>query len=75
MLGAPRGAFSVQHDLAFQNALDAFCDGLFTARAALGIYKSVSGFVVGDSLQQAQDGHHRLVVESDVEEVVFRVAV
>ena len=75
MLGAPRGAFSVQHDLAFQNALDALRDGHFTARPSLGIYKCVSGFVVGDSLQQVQDGHHRFVIESDVEEVVFRVAV
>ena len=75
MLGAPSGAFSVQHDLAFQNALDAFCDGLFRARAALGIDKCVAGFVIGDSLEQAEDGHHRLVIESDVEEVVFRVAV
>ncbi len=70
MLGAPAGRFSVAHDLATEDAVDAFGDGGFGLVAAGLIDEGVRVFTGGDFLEDFHDADHRAVVEGDVATVV-----
>ena len=70
MLGAPDGRLTVHHNLAFQDAGEAFVEGRLAGVALLGIDEGIAG-VVFHLTDKFHDADHRVVVEGYVPMVLL----